>query len=582
MQNIKTPGVYIQEISKLPASVAPVATAIPAFVGYTEKRIRGKDIIPVNTPVKIASLLEYEEMFGLPYDEAYEITLSGSSTSGDDTEIAVSPETSNLSPYLMYYHIRMYFANGGGRCYVVSVGSYSSSPSSSSIDPDDLEKGIDALEAEDEPTILVVPETVVLSDSDRGSIYDHMLTQCAKLKDRFAIMDVEENDGPFDDAAAFRNITGMDNLSYGAAYYPSLNTTIRRFYEDKSVNIIDTRGDDDVGPFHGLNLMDLSEGSKYARGEIVILSNDDISVGDIFKVGEDEFEVVDDNPEENQFIKGSSERGTAQNLAIEIGERDTYKAEKISDKPVVLISATEPGEDGEAIDFSFSGSEAGASLSGSGTLEIVDPDTSLYNKIKDTLDKKRLKLYPSGAISGVYARVDRDRGVWKAPANVGLNLVSTPSVKLSDDEQAPLNVHADTGKSINVIRNFHGKGTLVWGARTLAGNDNEWRYIPVRRLFIFIEESIKKATEPVVFEPNDANTWAKTRAMIENFLTGLWRNGALAGATTEDAFFVKVGLGQTMSAIDILEGRLIIEIGIAAVRPAEFIILQFMHKLQES
>ncbi len=123
---------------------------------------------------------------------------------------------------------------------------------------------------------------------------------------------------------------------------------------------------------------------------------------------------------------------------------------------------------------------------------------------------------------------------------------------------------------------------MVWGARTLAGNDNEWRYVPVRRLFIFIEESVKKATEPVIFEPNDANTWAKTKGMIENFLSGLWRDGALAGATQEHAFFVKAGLGETMSALDILEGRMIIEIGIAAVRPAEFIILRFMHKLQES
>jgi hypothetical protein len=153
---------------------------------------------------------------------------------------------------------------------------------------------------------------------------------------------------------------------------------------------------------------------------------------------------------------------------------------------------------------------------------------------------------------------------------------------VSHDQQADLNVDATSGKSINAIRTFTGKGTLVWGARTLAGNDNEWRYIPVRRLYIFIEESVKKATEFVVFEPNDANTWLRAKTMIENFLSKLWRDGALAGAKPEEAFFVRVGLGQTMSAQDILEGRLIIEIGLAAVRPAEFIILKFSHKLQES
>jgi phage tail sheath protein FI len=145
-----------------------------------------------------------------------------------------------------------------------------------------------------------------------------------------------------------------------------------------------------------------------------------------------------------------------------------------------------------------------------------------------------------------------------------------------------MNIDADTGKSVNAIRSFSGKGILVWGARTLDGNSNEWRYISVRRFFIMVEESVKKATAAFVFEPNDANTWIRIRAMIENYLTLLWRQGALAGAKPEHAFFVKVGLGQTMSAIDILEGRLIVEIGMAAVRPAEFIILRFSHKMQES
>jgi len=122
----------------------------------------------------------------------------------------------------------------------------------------------------------------------------------------------------------------------------------------------------------------------------------------------------------------------------------------------------------------------------------------------------------------------------------------------------------------------------VWGARTLAGNDNEWRYVPVRRFFNMVEESVKKSTSWVVFEPNDANTWVKVKSMIENFLTLLWREGALAGAKPEEAFFVNVGLNQTMTFVDILEGRMIIRIGMAAVRPAEFIILEFSHKIQTS
>ena len=123
---------------------------------------------------------------------------------------------------------------------------------------------------------------------------------------------------------------------------------------------------------------------------------------------------------------------------------------------------------------------------------------------------------------------------------------------------------------------------MVWGARTMNGNDNEWRYISVRRFFNNVEESVRKATRRFVFEPNDANTWNSIRAMIENFLTIQWNLGALQGASPDDAFFVKVGPEQTDMTVEQLNaGFLIVEIGMAVVRPAEFIILRFMHKLPE-
>jgi hypothetical protein len=205
----------------------------------------------------------------------------------------------------------------------------------------------------------------------------------------------------------------------------------------------------------------------------------------------------------------------------------------------------------------------------------------VFAAIASQVSRTMVLLPPSGAVAGVYAAVDRTRGVWKAPANVSLADVSGVAVKVNDQRQEDLNV-STTGKSVNAIRVFAGKGCLVWGARTLAGNDNEWRYVPVRRFFNMAEESIKKATEPFVFEPNDRGTWVRVRAMIENFLTVQWRQGALAGSVPAQAFYVKVGLGETMTSQDILEGRMIIEIGMAVVRPAEFIILRFAHKMQTS
>jgi len=153
-------------------------------------------------------------------------------------------------------------------------------------------------------------------------------------------------------------------------------------------------------------------------------------------------------------------------------------------------------------------------------------------------------------------------------------------VNINRAGQEGLNVDRNSGKSINAIRAFSGRGTLIWGARTLAGNDNEWRYIPVRRFVNMVEESVSKSSAWVVFEPNDANTWARVRAMVEVYLVEKWRDGALAGATPESAFFVRCGLGETMSSSDLQQGILNIEIGLAVVRPAEFIILKVTRQLQ--
>ena len=202
------------------------------------------------------------------------------------------------------------------------------------------------------------------------------------------------------------------------------------------------------------------------------------------------------------------------------------------------------------------------------------------NLIELKIAELAVELTPCAAVAGVYAQVDATRGVWKAPANVALNYVKAPAVKISNNDQETLNVDVHGGKSINTIREFPGRGILIWGARTLAGNDNEWRYVNVRRFFNMVEESIKKSTVWAVFEPNDINTWTRVRAMIENYLLLKWKQGALAGAKSDDAFYVHIGLGQTMTALDIFEGRMHIHIGLAVSRPAEFIILRITHYLQ--
>jgi phage tail sheath protein FI len=478
----KTPGVYVEEISKFPPSIAAVETAIPAFIGFTEKATLKEDGDLNMVPKRITSLLDYETYYGTAQVEtAIEVTVEEVQETQDGSPARISLDARATLPagdrsrHIMYYAMQMFFANGGGPCYIVSVGTFGTL--GDPIDQDLLADGLEVLANEDEPTLIVFPEGQGIdSAANYHGLQTDALDQCATLQDRFAVMDIWRSGDPAtDDIQEFRNGIGTNNLKYGAAYYPNLRTTLTYAYEDEDVTL-----------------------------------NHDV--------------ILD-------------------------GQAPTDGTFNEATLNTVL------GTNNENSDF--------------------------YSAVKQAIRKLTIELPPSSSVVGVYATVDNARGVWKAPANVSLDRVLEPTVKINDMRQADLNVHS-TGKSINAIRAFTGRGIMVWGARTLAGNDNEWRYIPVRRFFNMVEESAKKATGQFVFEPNDANTWVKVRGMIENFLLLQWRAGALAGAKPEHAFFVKVGLGETMTAQDILEGRMIVEIGMAVVRPAEFIILRFMHKMQES
>ena len=199
-------------------------------------------------------------------------------------------------------------------------------------------------------------------------------------------------------------------------------------------------------------------------------------------------------------------------------------------------------------------------------------------EIDKALAEKRnvpLSLPPSALMAGVYNKTDGERGVWKAPANVVLNGVSDVSFRVTREQQAELNP-----KGINVIRHFSDRGLVVWGSRTQK-DDDDWRYIPVRRLFDAAERDIKKALQPMVFEPNSQPTWKRVQAAIDNYLHRLWQQGALAGNKAEEAYFVRVGKGITMTQDEINQGQMIIQVGMAAVRPAEFIILKFTQDMSQ-
>ncbi|MDX2417962.1 MAG: phage tail sheath C-terminal domain-containing protein [Xanthomonadales bacterium] len=486
MPSYSTPGVYIEEINTFPPSIAGVATAIPAFIGYTAKAL-GKQGEPLTKePVRITSLIEYEALFGRAPQHALAIDIDKRvNEAGALVDVIVSwngtaPE---LPARFMHYSLQLYFANGGGPCYIYSVNKDSVATNKSHF--------IDAitdLESVDEPTLLVFPDSVLLSNGDHGAVIDAALVSCQKTQDRFTIADVRDALPTKTDtntkvtANARDKITKIaaDFLKYGSLYFPYVKTLV---------------------PFNATD------------ADVTMKSFDTIT-------------LKDDGTSTTAPVAGAANK-------------------KLNDA----------------------------------TLDVPNKETAVYAAVQTFLSQAYVTMPVSGAIAGVYARVDRTRGVWKAPANVGLSLVSGPAVKVTNDLQGELNIDPTTGKSVNAVRAFFGKGTLVWGARTLAGNDNEWKYVNVRRFANFVEESVEKAIGAFVFEPNDANTWVKVRTMIENFLINQWRDGALMGAKPEHAFNVAVGLGKTMSADDILNGRMIVEVHLAIVRPAEFVVLKFMQKM---
>ncbi len=189
-------------------------------------------------------------------------------------------------------------------------------------------------------------------------------------------------------------------------------------------------------------------------------------------------------------------------------------------------------------------------------IKIINPETGMLQVMP-----------PGGYVAGVYARSDTERGVHKAPANEVVLGASDLEFQIMKGEQEVLNP-----RGVNVIRAFPGRGIRIWGARTISSN-TLWKYINVRRLFIYIEASIERGTQWVVFEPNDYRLWSRVKITITQFLTGVWKSGALMGTTPEEAFFVKCDR-STMTQDDIDNGRLICIIGIAPVKPAEFVIFR--------
>ncbi|MDB5269719.1 MAG: phage tail protein [Hymenobacter sp.] len=565
---VKTPGVYIDEMSLFPPSVAQVDTAIPAFIGPTrQSRKDGQSI--QGQPTRISSMAEYRSFFGGAPDRNLTVTLT-------DTN-AVQSIAVAASPYL-FDSVQLYFANGGEKCYIVSTGGYDSELKAAAFT-----KALEALAKFDEPTLIVLPDATRLSAADCGQVQDDALKHCHAMQDRFAILDVPMTN-PYNtqglavkgEIDAFRT-NNVSYPNYGAAYYPYLQTSLPLTVSLNSLQISGTTLVDAVDRVNGDTsvIMDASALSEDVNAIQTLIS----ATGD-YATALDKVAFLKSRMTDVITLDMESTIG-AELVADYIASSGNTLQSAITNLTGTSSASTVDGLFGQ-LSNGLAGLQARSEQKLGEQLTSLKAKSPIYAAIVAAAEAQGAVVPPSGAVAGIYARTDADRGVWKSPANVGMSYVKGPVVAITDSEQESMNVDVVAGKSINAIRAFTGKGTLVWGARTLAGSDNEWRYVAVRRFFLMAEESIKKATAQFVFEANDANTWVRVRAMIENFLTLQWRAGALAGVKAENAFFVRVGLGQTMTPQDVLGGFMIIEIGMAVVRPAEFIVLRFSHKMQEA
>ncbi len=636
VSSLKTPGVYINEIDAFPPSVAQVATAVPAFIGFTEKG-------PI-VPTRISSFMEFEQIFGgAPNPTSLEVELDGNLLPTDNCKVTESK-------FKLYNSLRLFYGNGGGICYIVSIGDYTAAINSDS----DFTDGLDLLRKFDEPTLLLFPDAINLDATKLGLVHQQALRQCADLMDRFTIMDVKQESGLLTDSANFRDSVGNQNLKYGSSYYPYLQSAFPYAYRFSDINgtvagkvnfkglfSTNTVVKNNIEEFEKIVADYNTVSAAWTPATVAVpidthaklktatnvcwtllktlgkpiaptltstkmaAFSQDLVTNFLKKYAQD---LVDFKFAYEILKKADGTTDVDDLSALDNdtafksvwGNISTY-TESAPNPYTGLISVSVPAAGPipahDAPDFGkiqlviqklnaaiINATENGLISMNAFLLFEENNLTSqipFYPAIIEKLSQSMNTVPPSGAIAGIYAQTDNTRGVWKSPANVSVNGVVGLTDDINDAEQEDMNIH-ETGKSINAIRKFTGKGFLVWGGRTLAGNSNDWRYINVRRLANMIEESVKKACMQFVFEPNVSLTWVSVKGMIDNYLNTLWKDGALAGGKPEHAFFVSVGLNETMSAQDILEGRMIVKIGYAPSRPAEFIILEFKQMQQKS
>lgn len=572
MAEYLSPGVYVEEFESGMRPMEGVSTSTAGFIGMAEK---GKT---VGTPEFVTSFADFSRKFG-----------------------GYLPESTYGEYRYLAYAVEQFFANGGSRCYVMrTVASDAAVASVSANGITIAAKNPGKWGNEIKVTAVAAPKgkTAVLEatgDDATGKVYTVANGSAFAEGDTIVI----RNNG---------KVTGYNKIAMAQGNTITLAVPVKEDLVDKNpvpkktISVCEMNVEvtyrDAVELYEGvsLNVSSASYIAKVmAKSELVDVTagetKDAVNPLSVFTAAADPEKAV-------IFLAGGSDggkKGITDDVFMGVdggpGKRTGLAAFKeLNNVSIMAI----PGVTSPAVQLALVAhcANTGASFAGLDVpqdlvkpqdvlahREKIDSDyAAMYHpwiQIYDALNKKPAYIPPSGAVCGIYARTDNERGVHKAPANeVVYNCIGL-SCLYNKAEQDILNP-----AGVNLIRALPGQGIRVWGARTCSSN-SLWKYVNVRRLFIYLEESIKSQTNWAVFEPNDEMLWARVGRTIRAFLRDMWRNGALVGTTEDQAFFVNIGR-DTMSQNDILNGRLICEIGVAPSRPAEFVIFRITQFMEES
>lgn len=586
-KNRKTPGVYVTEFPAFPPSIVGVATAVPVFIGYTETAAdpgTGKQMY--YEAIALSSMVEFISYFGQAYDtlgsvinetgdnydfQANSLQLAADGSVGTvATKYSVATvlgaeEVQVLPKFNLYGAMQLFFSNGGGNCYVISVGNYAGTQNqrkmtdeaATQIMAEDLLAGLAIAEAVKGATMLVVPDACLLENDKCANVAVAMLKQAAKLQDRVAILDLP---GALDSAKwtpkAMSDQTQLycasisaaqEAFSYGALYGPALESSLLSIDNVLYTSLWASK----ESRARLNNLLTTQAMTLYPTPA------DATDYNPVFVAVAERIAIAFPVADYTTASYGLPPSGTLGSLLI----NPTDTVQVVVSLPQGTVKQPTSGAESRSLD------------------QYLTNAVPLLGQIEQILARQLNVVPPSGIMAGVWAQNDANRGVWNAPANLSLNQIIAPKVLLNDEQQGEFNVPLN-GNSVCILRASASRGTVVWGARTLDGNSLDYRYIQVRRTLNYIEQSIKQALQQFVFAANNGGTWATVTAAVSSFLTQFWQAGGLMGDKASDAFTVNCGVPTTMSGLDVLNGYMIVSVQVQLIHPAEFIELTFKQTMQ--